>query len=51
MKPSRRILDEKRELPCAGRRLDQHLIAMRQQVGVAVPAAVLAVVVDRMVVA
>jgi len=46
-----RFLHQEREKPRTRRGLDQHLISMRQQVRVAVAATVLAVVVDRVVVA
>ena len=46
-----RAFDQERELSGSGGRLDQHLIAVREQVGMAVATAVLAVVVDRVVVA
>src|SRR5262249_13435246 len=44
------LLDQKRKQPRPRRRLDQHLEPVRQQVGVAVAAAELAVIVDRMIV-
>jgi len=42
MNPISEVLDQEREQPGAGRGLDQHLVAVRQQVWVAVAAAVLA---------
>src|SRR5262245_58183445 len=49
MKP--RVLDQERELARAGGSLDQHLVAVRQEIAMPVAAAELAAVVDRMVAA